>query len=85
METMEFFVPGASADEAERVYTAMAELCGVPVPPPGERIQSITFRHDHEDWAATVGRRLRESRTDQRRRRGRMVDVPPPGCPIPPR
>jgi hypothetical protein len=68
-------MPGASAEQAEHVYAALAELCGVPVPPPGERIQQITFRHDGEDWQATVGRTLRGSRTDRRMRRGRWVDV----------
>ena len=72
---MQFFVPGASADEAENVYAALAELCGIPAPRPGERIQSITFPHDSEEWTATVGQRLEGTRTDRRKRGGRTVDV----------
>jgi hypothetical protein len=57
------------------VYTALAELCGVPVPELGKRIESITFRHDGEDWTATVGQRLSRTRTERKRRQGRMRDI----------
>ena len=72
---MEFFIPGVPDNEAEHVYADLARLCGVPVPPLGERIQQITFTHDGEDWTAAVGQHLRGSRTERKRRRGRMVDV----------
>jgi hypothetical protein len=55
---MEFFVPGVPAEEAEQQYSLLAERSGVPVPPPGERIQSITFRRDGVAWTAAVGQRL---------------------------
>jgi hypothetical protein len=35
----------------------------VPVPPPGERVYSITFRHNREEWTATVRRLLTGKRT----------------------
>ena len=58
---MEFFVPGVPAEEAEQRYSLLAEQSGLPVPPLGERIQSITFHRDGVDWTATVGDRLEGS------------------------
>jgi hypothetical protein len=63
-----FFVPKASDNaDAERLYAAMAELCGVPVPGPAERMQSITYEHNGEEWIAEVGKKLEGTRTDRTR------------------
>lgn len=70
---MKFFVPGA--DDSERLYAALAELCGVPVPAADSRIQSLSFVHDGSDWDAAVGERLKRipyretqaARSDDRR------------------
>ena len=35
----------------------------MPVPPSGERVYSITFRHNREEWTATVGRLLTGTKT----------------------
>jgi hypothetical protein len=72
---MRFFVPGVPAEETEQQYAVLAEQCGVPVPPPGERIQSITFHHDQVDWVATVGELLQGSDTEPDRH-GRMKAFP---------
>lgn len=61
--------------DAERLYAAMAELCGVLVPEPAERMQSIIYEHNGEEWIAEVGRKLKGTRTDRRRRKGGPVDV----------
>lgn len=53
-----FFVPGATSDNVKKVYADFSEWCGCPVPPQEERIYSITFVHDGEEWTATVGKTL---------------------------
>jgi len=72
---VKFFVPGVPAEKTGQQYAVLAEQCGVPVPPPGERIQSITFHHDQVDWVATVGELLQGSDTEPDRH-GRMKDFP---------
>jgi hypothetical protein len=72
---VKFFVPGVPAEETGQQYAVLAEQCGVPVPPPGERIQSITFHHHQVDWVATVGELLQGSDTEPDRH-GRMKDFP---------
>ncbi len=53
-----FFFPDATSDNVENVYSDFAKWCGRPVPPQEERIYSITFDHDGEEWIATVGKTL---------------------------
>lgn len=53
-----FFVPVATSKNVEKVYADFAEWCACPVPPLEERIYSITFVHDGEEWTATVGKTL---------------------------
>lgn len=67
-----FFVPGLPAEVQEEVYADFARRCQRPVPDPGERVYSITYVHDREEWTATVGERLhgiRRQSTGSRRRR----------------
>ena len=76
MVRVTFFVPNAvDQADSERLYAEMAVLCGAGVPGLDERIQMITFEHNGEEWIAEVGRTLRGTRTDRRRRRGKAVDV----------
>lgn len=53
-----FFVPAATADNVESVYANFAEWCHRGVPKLENRIYSITFVHDGEEWTATVGEAL---------------------------
>ena len=54
-----FFVPWAKPDKQEEAYTELAQSAHRPVPEMSERVYSITFEHDGEEWTATVGERLR--------------------------
>ena len=74
IEIPKFFVPTATPDNQEAKYASLAELCGVPVPRPGERIYSITFVHDSDEWTATVGESLRGIRRRFSRSRGKRVE-----------
>ena len=57
-EAPSFFVPGVNPEDQEEAYGDFATRCGRSLPPPEERIYSITFRHDGEEWVATVGKTL---------------------------
>jgi hypothetical protein len=65
-----FFIPGFPADEFETRYAALAEACHSAVPDPAERIYSITFGDDGDEWTATVGLPL----AGVHRRTGRVGD-----------
>ena len=54
-----FFVPMSSPATEERVYASLAAWCKCPIPPLGQRIYSIVFGSEGEEWSATVGQRLR--------------------------
>lgn len=53
-----FFVPGCEAAQADERYAAWAVAHQRVILPPAERIYSISFDHDGENWTATVGQRL---------------------------
>ena len=55
MGTPAFCLPGSDLATQESVYAEMASRAGRPVLPTNERVYSITFRHDGEEWTATVG------------------------------
>ena len=55
-------IPGVATPDAEAEYARLAEACGSPVPPIGQRIYSISCVHDGERWTATVGQRLKGTR-----------------------
>jgi hypothetical protein len=61
-----FFVPGAADDESTDWH--MAWLCGVPARVRGERVYSMSFVHDDEEWAATVGQKLSGQKVRMSRR-----------------
>ncbi|MFC1944990.1 hypothetical protein ACFLX5_05915 [Chloroflexota bacterium] len=68
----QFFIPAAQPNEHEREYARLAGIAGYPVPPLGERIYSITYRHDGEEWVATVGKRLHGKKPEKRDRQGNL-------------
>ncbi|MEO6323148.1 MAG: hypothetical protein ABIT01_09345 [Thermoanaerobaculia bacterium] len=53
-----FFVPDADDETREAAYAAHAERCGRPVQPLAQRIFSIAFTSNNEEWIATVGQPL---------------------------
>jgi len=57
-EIPQFFVPAATPEMEENVYADFAGMCHRAVPKREERIYSITFVHDGEEWTATVGEAL---------------------------
>ena len=54
-----FFVPAATPETQESVFADLARIAQRSVPPLAERIYSITYLHDGEEWTATVGESLR--------------------------
>jgi hypothetical protein len=70
-----FFVPRAEdAEQAERLYAALAEFAGCAPAPPGARVRAISFTADGVRWEAEVGAELRGRRTTQQLRRGELVE-----------
>jgi len=69
-----FFVPAATDEDVEQVYASFAKDSRRPVPPPGERIYSITYVHDGEEWTATVGERLSGKRHTTSRSKGQSIE-----------
>ncbi len=54
-----FFVPGAAPENQETEYEKLAKWCLRNSPKLGNRIYSITYIHNGEEWTATVGKPLR--------------------------
>jgi hypothetical protein len=70
-----FFIPRAGdAEQAERLYQALAEFAGCEPAPPHERVRSITFPQDGARWVAEVGQELSGERTTRQLRRGELVE-----------
>jgi len=80
-----FFVPFAEPDKQEEAYADLAGWCHKDcapivtwdrdsVPPPGQRVYSIAFTHDGEQWTATVGEQLRGVQIKKSRVRGKQVE-----------
>jgi hypothetical protein len=68
------FVPAATAENVEKVYAGVAEWCRRPVPSLPDRIYSITYTHDGEEWTATVGEPLKGVRHRTTRSRGKRIE-----------
>jgi hypothetical protein len=66
-----FFLPYAEPDKQESAYQSLAEIINRPVPDAGKRIYSITFRHNGEEWTATVGQKLHGTKTRETRSKGK--------------
>lgn len=70
-----FFLPrAADAEQAARLYEALAEFAGCEPAPPGQRVRSIGFLQDGARWTAEVGEELRGVRTTQQLRRGELIE-----------
>lgn len=54
----EFFVPLVEPDNQEAAYQDMAKFAGAAPRAAGNRIYSMTWRHDGVVWTATVGETL---------------------------
>ncbi len=81
-----FFVPFATVENQEEVYAGLADWAHKnyapamrwkrdSLPPPEQRIYSIKFSRDGEQWTATVGEQLRGERSRKPRRRGAVQRV----------
>jgi hypothetical protein len=72
----DFFLPIAeTSDQAEGIYTQLAALCRIPVPPADQRIHEIRWTHDGDDWVATVGKPLSGQRVRLRKRKQGRVEI----------
>lgn len=54
-----FFLPFVEPDKQEEAYNEIAQFIGAVPRPLGERIYSMTWRHNGVVWTATVGEMLR--------------------------
>lgn len=69
-----FFVPAATSENQESVYASFAEWCNCPIPKQEQRVYSITYTHDSEEWTATVGEHLHGIRRRTSRSRGKRIE-----------
>lgn len=70
-----FFLPRADdAEQAERLYQALAEFAGCPPAPMGERIAGVEFTSDDTRWVARVGEELAGRRVVRQLRRGELIE-----------
>lgn len=53
-----FFVPGVDPDQTEARYSELARSAAADVPGPTDRVRSVRFVQDAEEWTATVGETL---------------------------
>ncbi|KQO11100.1 hypothetical protein [Sphingomonas sp. Leaf242] len=54
-----FFIPSVEADKQEEAYEQIASFIGAAPRAVGDRIYSMTWRHNRTVWTATVGEKLR--------------------------
>jgi hypothetical protein len=71
-----FFLPRAGdAEQAERLYDALAEFAGCAPAPAARRVRTIAFSSpDGGEWVAEVGEQLRGRRTTRQLRRGELIE-----------
>jgi len=74
MSVPAFFIPGVQPEDQEECFRFLAERIHCAPPPIGERIYSISFRHDAEDWIAIVGEQLRGTKAVSRRVKGKKIE-----------
>lgn len=73
-----FFVPFVKDGKDEEVFVALVANLNMPVPPTGERIYSIRFRHSEIEWTATVGEKLEGvAQTKASRKRNAVAELYP--------
>jgi hypothetical protein len=58
-QTPKFFVPNLPPSEHEANYIQNAAAVGCPAAPRSERYYSIVWKHNGEEWTATVGECLK--------------------------
>ncbi len=73
-----FLVPDETPETQESVFADLARIAQSPVPPLAERIYSITYLHDGEEWTATVGESLRGISRKITRSKGKKKERPFP-------
>jgi hypothetical protein len=73
IEAPPFFVPAATVDNQESVFSEFAGMSRRPVPKMAERIYSITYVHDGVKWTATVGEHLRGVRLPNQHSRSKKA------------
>ncbi len=56
-----FFLPNTESDKREEGYKQIADWLQRPIPE--RRVYAITYEHDSDYWTATIGERLKGSRT----------------------
>ena len=72
-----FFVPKIPPENQEAVYADLAAYASCAVAPIEERVFSIGYTHDGDNWVATVGQRLRGERPIHHRQRRNSPSPPP--------
>jgi hypothetical protein len=63
-----FFVPDVDPKDQEASFLLLAKRAHRAPPPLSERVFSITFEHNSEEWTATVGKTLRGVRRERPKR-----------------
>jgi hypothetical protein len=71
-----FFLPAATTENQEEAFAGLATWASRAVPEFGDRVFSITFVHDGEEWVATVGEQLRGTRLPSPRSRAKKRQHP---------
>jgi hypothetical protein len=74
MDSPTFFVPSATPENIESVYSQFAASCNRDVPAMVARIYSITFSSKGEIWTATVGETLSGFKTETKRKKGNTIE-----------
>lgn len=77
--TPKFFLPMAPGEMSdEEGLSELARFAGCPVPPEGQRVYSITYKHNGEVWTSTVGETSRGTgwKTIGRGRNKREREIP---------
>jgi hypothetical protein len=74
IEAPQFFVPAATPDNQDSIYSELARWSNGVVPNESGRIYSISYEHDGEEWTATVGASLRGVRHVSKRSKSKKIE-----------
>ena len=69
-----FYVPAATPNTQEQVYSEFARWCRCEVPEANKRISSISFIHEGVTWSAKVGEPLCGTEQVTSRSKGKKVE-----------
>lgn len=72
-ESPVFFIPDVARENQETIYAYFAKKYDLPIPNLSERIYSIVFIHNSEEWTATVGEKLQGIRRKSSQSKGRKI------------